>query len=154
MENSLIARFMGPTWIPPGTERTLFGPIWATWTLLSGLFKITKTEWRIYASINCAIMGSDTDLSPVRHEAIVWTSDCLLLIVHLGTNFSGIRSKRNNFIHTTNWLCKWNLQNGSHFPPPRCVKCHACPAFSNTSLVYFSVNEVRPIRSRYNQGWF
>ena len=35
---SLIARFMGPTWGPPGADRTQVGPMWATWTLLSGMF--------------------------------------------------------------------------------------------------------------------
>ena len=32
----LIARFMEPTWVPPGANRTQVGPMWATWTLLSG----------------------------------------------------------------------------------------------------------------------
>ena len=31
-----IARFMGPTWGPSGADRTQVGPMWATWTLLSG----------------------------------------------------------------------------------------------------------------------
>ena len=35
---SLIARFMGPTWGPPGADRTQVGHMWATWTFLSGLF--------------------------------------------------------------------------------------------------------------------
>ena len=35
--SSLIARFMGPTWGPPGADRTLVGPMLAPWTLLSGL---------------------------------------------------------------------------------------------------------------------
>ena len=34
--NSLIARFMGPTWGPSGADRTQVGPILAPWTLLSG----------------------------------------------------------------------------------------------------------------------
>ena len=34
---SLIARFMGSTWGPPGADRTLVGPMLAPWTLLSGL---------------------------------------------------------------------------------------------------------------------
>ena len=33
---TLIARFMGPTWGLPGADRTQVGPMWATWTLLSG----------------------------------------------------------------------------------------------------------------------
>ena len=31
-----ITRFMGPTWGPPGTDRTKVGPMLAPWTLLSG----------------------------------------------------------------------------------------------------------------------
>ena len=30
------SRFMGPTWDPPGADRTQVGPLWATWKLLSG----------------------------------------------------------------------------------------------------------------------
>ena len=31
-----IAKFMGPTWGPPGADRTNVGPMLAPWTLLSG----------------------------------------------------------------------------------------------------------------------
>ena len=34
---SLIARFMGPTWGPSGSDKTLVGPMLAPWTLLSGI---------------------------------------------------------------------------------------------------------------------
>ena len=33
---SLITRFMGPTWDPPGANRTQVGPMLAPWILLSG----------------------------------------------------------------------------------------------------------------------
>ena len=33
---SQIAKFMGPTWGPPGSCRPQVGPMLATWTLLSG----------------------------------------------------------------------------------------------------------------------
>ena len=33
---SLIARFMGPSWGPPGDDMTQVGPMLAPWTLLSG----------------------------------------------------------------------------------------------------------------------
>ena len=33
---TLIARFMGPTWGPPGADRAQVGPMLAPWTLLSG----------------------------------------------------------------------------------------------------------------------
>ena len=34
---SLIASFMGPTWGPPGADRTQVGPMLAPWSLLSGV---------------------------------------------------------------------------------------------------------------------
>ena len=33
---TLITRFMGPSWGPPGDDRTQVGPMLAPWTLLSG----------------------------------------------------------------------------------------------------------------------
>ena len=39
---------------------------------------------------NLTIIGSDNGLSPDRRQAIIWTSDGILLIEPLGTNFSGI----------------------------------------------------------------
>ena len=47
---SQIARFMWPTWGPPGTGRTLVGPMLAPWTLLSRISR----NW-IYAKINIFI---------------------------------------------------------------------------------------------------
>ena len=32
----LIARFMGPSWVPSGADRTQMGPMLAPWTVLSG----------------------------------------------------------------------------------------------------------------------
>ena len=45
----LIARFMGPTWDPPGSCRPQVGPMWAPWTLFSGTGSVivaTKPEIR------------------------------------------------------------------------------------------------------------
>ena len=53
---SLIARFMGPTWGPPGTDRTQVGPMLPQWTLLSGLcqeFLITLTCFSGSILSNC-----------------------------------------------------------------------------------------------------
>ena len=47
-------------------------------------------EWRIYASLNWVIIGSDNGSSPVRRQAIIWTNARILLIHTLGTNFSEI----------------------------------------------------------------
>ena len=57
------------------------------------LVYLIETEWRIYASVNYAIIGSENDLSPVRCQAFVWTNDRSLSIGSLGTNFSEILIK-------------------------------------------------------------
>ena len=50
---TLIARFMGPTWGPTGADRTQVGPILAPWTLLPGkqLFTCVPTSTAIW--LNC-----------------------------------------------------------------------------------------------------
>ena len=42
--------------------------------------KLIEAEWRIYASVNYTINGSDNGLSPGRRHAIIWTNAGLLLI--------------------------------------------------------------------------
>ena len=39
---------------------------------------------------NLITIGSDNGLSPGRRQAIIWTNTGILLIGHLGTNFSEI----------------------------------------------------------------
>ena len=53
-------------------------------------------------------------LSPVRSQAITWTSSDLLSIGHLGTNFNGIQIKIQNFSFAKMHL-KCLLRNGVHF---------------------------------------
>ena len=59
------------------------------------------------------IIGSDIGLSPGRRQAIIWTNAGILLIWHLGTNFSEISIE----IHTFS-LKKMHLKmssgNGGH----------------------------------------
>ena len=50
---SLIARFMGPTWGPPGADRTQVGPMLAPWTLLSGLLRgccVDDSSWTTFTT--------------------------------------------------------------------------------------------------------
>ena len=49
---SQIARFMGPTWDPPGADRTQVGPMLVPWTLLSGFGQL----WMF--SANTSSVGS------------------------------------------------------------------------------------------------
>ena len=53
----------------------------------------TFTHWGRVTHIcvsNLTIIGSDNGLSPDRPQTIIWTNAGILLIVHLGTNFSEI----------------------------------------------------------------
>ena len=53
-----------------------------------------------YMSVNQVSIGSDNGLLPERRQAITWTSAGLLSIGCLGTNFSGISIKIQNFSFT------------------------------------------------------
>ena len=70
-------------------------------------------EWRIYASLNWVIIGSDNGLSPVRRQAIIWTNAGILLIGPLGTNFSeiliGIQTFSFKKLHLKTSSAKWRL---------------------------------------------
>ena len=56
-------------------------PVFKLWSLEnnSDTFKLIEVEWRMYASVNKAIIGSDNVLSPVRRWAIVWNNTELSL---------------------------------------------------------------------------
>ena len=41
---------------------------------------IIEAEWRIYAAVNYATIGSDNGLSPVRRQTIIWNNAGILLI--------------------------------------------------------------------------
>ena len=45
--DTLIPRFMGPTWGPSGADRTQVGPMLAQWTLLSKFIKLKLIDDRI-----------------------------------------------------------------------------------------------------------
>ena len=72
-----------------------------------------EAEWRIYASLNWVIIGSDNDLSPVRRQAIIWTNAGILLIGPWGTNFSeiliGIQTFSFKKLHLKTSSATWRL---------------------------------------------
>ena len=62
---------------------------------LSGNSKLTHPPiCCIYALVNRVSIGSDNGLSPVRHQAIIWTNAAILSIGRLWTNFSEILIKK------------------------------------------------------------
>ena len=55
---SQIARFMGPTWGPPGSCRPQVGPMLAPWTLLFGLDPLVKLL------LQCRLIVIRTNIGP------------------------------------------------------------------------------------------
>ena len=47
------------------------------------------THFTPYASVNMVSIGFGNGLSPVRHQALIWTNSWLLSIAHIRTNFNG-----------------------------------------------------------------
>ena len=43
-------------------------------TLVNTTVQLIEAEWRIYASLDKTIIGSDNGLSPDRRQAIIWTT--------------------------------------------------------------------------------
>ena len=83
-------------------------PFWRHWnnvqrnrgTLLNGgvpISNLSRLRWRIYASVNQPIAGSDNGLSPVRHQTLTWLNASMLSIRTSGTNFSEIWPKTRRF---------------------------------------------------------
>ena len=66
------ARFMGPTWGPPGDDRTQVGPMLTPWTLLSG------TTWSIFFRIlpidppHCWPVSANSDLYSASVTAVLY----------------------------------------------------------------------------------
>ena len=52
---SQIARFMGPTWGPPGTDRTQVGPMLAPWSLLSGVVNTVIVDGLVPSRIDMMV---------------------------------------------------------------------------------------------------
>ena len=81
-----------------------------------------EAEWRIYASVNYSIMGSDNGLSPVRRQAIIWTNVGVLLFGPLGTNFSEIVIEIEIFSFTKLHLKVSSAKVAAILSRPQCVK--------------------------------
>ena len=68
-------------------------------SLQSALIYTYASKCRIYASMNHASIGSDSGLSRIRRQAIIWTSAGLFSPEPLGTNFNEILPKIQNLFH-------------------------------------------------------
>ena len=91
-------------------------------------------------SVSWVSIGSDNGLSPLQCQAIIWTNVGILLMGPIGTNFSEIRIKIQNFY---SWKCisQCCLQNGGHFIQGemsyswfQCLKLMVAPGDPKTGL--------------------
>ena len=48
-------------------------PFQGSLVITANLCWLIVAEWRIYASVNSAMIGSNNGLSPGRRQAIIWT---------------------------------------------------------------------------------
>ena len=86
-----------------------------SWKYKNSFLHITTRVWvnfHIHISpVNQVSIGSDNGLSPIRLEAVIWTSAGLLSIGPVGRNFSEILTKIQNFsvtkIHLKIPFAKW-----------------------------------------------
>ena len=69
---SQIARFMGPTWGPPGSCRPPMGPMFAPWTLLSGMWYQDSKVCAILALSHHPIIHDVANTLPCQ----IWYSIC------------------------------------------------------------------------------
>ena len=122
---------------------------------------------RIYASMNRISTGSDNGLSPIRRHAFIWTNAGLLLITPLGTNFSEISIKIQNFsftkLHLKMSFAKWRpfCPGGDELIISRITYVNRHILFThawgyiNKSWIWQPNNSLDKIESKmYNQGWY
>ena len=74
-----------------------------------------STHRSIYASSNCAIIGSYNGLLHGPCQAIIWTNVGMLLIGSIGTNFNEISIEKFMNIHSRKTVWKCHMENGGHF---------------------------------------
>ena len=83
------------------------------------------------------ITGSDYGLSPSRRQANIWTSDGILLIEHLGTNFSEILIE----IHTFSFK-KMYVKISSGKWRPFCLGLNEFKYYVSTSIIQAIIPKV------------
>ena len=59
--------------------------------------QLFEAQWYIYVSIDWTIISSDNALSPIWHQAIIWTNDDVYSIKPYGTHFNEILFKIQKF---------------------------------------------------------
>ena len=130
MENELHnwrADHLSPGWLPSLVRHHLYtelGPVFLSF-VAKPAHCTSHRGWRTHVcmcvSVNKTITGSYNGLSPVQHQATIWTNDGLLLTRPLEINFSEILITVQQLSYQ-----KMNLEISakkcSHSSRPQCVK--------------------------------
>ena len=107
-----IARFMGPTWGPPGSCRPQMGPMLDPWTLLLGT------------------------MSPGRRPAIIRADNGLLMIGPSGINYGiWIKMPQFSFNKIHYGVGSWSLYTKQATPGSPPLLCRGHPTQSATSTM-------------------
>ena len=110
---------------------------------LSHLGQVTHIH--VYTSVNYASIVSDRGLSPVQHQAIIWTIASLLLIGSLRTSFSEIWTKIQQWpSKKMRFICR---QMALILPPPQWVINATKPGWSPLHKPYLSDTSTIPTSS-------
>ena len=75
------SKFMGPTWGPPGAERTQVGPMLAPWTLLSGSFPSCQWFLSMWCHCNMKCIHWLWQMETVYTHAKNWIMDSFQIAV-------------------------------------------------------------------------
>ena len=71
--------------------------------------------YRLYASVDWTSIVSDSSLSPIRHQAIIWTIAGILLIGPLGIKIQWNLNRNWYIFIQENWFENVVWKNGGHF---------------------------------------
>ena len=130
---SQIARFMGPTWDPPGSCRPQMGPMLAPWTLLSGVIGGWYNVEYIYQSCKISFVQNLFLSSPISLKPISWYCSNCKDIIHCNSPKDPKMSLAT--LRTWNLICKQGWQQLSILNNSYFVKLRSTPNLIQHSIL-------------------
>ena len=100
---SRIARFLGPTWGPPGSCRPQMGPMLAPWTLLSGFVVFAIQHWPMVSPHNESLRWKTSqchDVLMIHSDIVLRCLYCVILCFCAPLSVDFIHVLQNCFICT------------------------------------------------------
>ena len=107
----LIARFMGPTWGPPGADRIQVGPMLAPWILLSGSTKESQRQLHRFCSIMRKSHEIDFNITGTHFTKGLWAQNWNIVKMFLVVFNILIIQSGHKFAHVTTARLSWHVAN-------------------------------------------